>query len=161
MAPNANARRKKAESSRRMMAHRISYRAVSLQLGYIDAEIADQEYDRLSEVLSDRELLALYKEWLITTRPSDPEALELEIRTRVRHLADDPSEVERIGLPRRKLEQGMYGTHDNQVECSICMSRVKLGVEVVQLRCEHWFHPRCILEWLLINTTCPVCRRKA
>lgn len=160
MARDATARRKKAESSRRMMAHRIAYRTVSLRLGFIDAEIADQEYDRLSETLGDRELLALYREWLGTTRTTDPELLELEMRTRAQHLADDPSEAERIGLPRRELEQGMYGTQENQAECSICMGKVEFGVEVVQLLCEHWFHPRCITEWLLLNTTCPICRCK-
>lgn len=160
MTRDAIARRQKAESSRRMMAHRIAYRAVSLRLGFIDAEIADQEYDKLSEALSDRELLALYREWLRTTRTSDQELLELEMRTRAQHLADDPSEPECMGLSRRGLEQDMYGTQENQAECSICMGKVKFGVEVVQLLCEHWFHPKCITEWLLLNTNCPICRCK-
>lgn len=133
----------------------------SFHVGVIDAEIADREYDRLSEVLSDRELLAQYREWFVTTLPPDPELLEMEMRLRAQHLADDPSETERMGLPRRRLEQGMSGTQDDQGECSICMGKVKFGVEVVELPCKHWFHPRCIAEWLLLNTTCPLCRRKA
>ena len=42
--------------------------------------------------------------------------------------------------------------------CSVCHSEFEAEKEVVQLPCEHCFHERCILPWLEMNHTCPICR---
>lgn len=43
--------------------------------------------------------------------------------------------------------------------CSICLesySEVKPGIKI---ECNHIFHKECIVEWLINNETCPLCRQ--
>ena len=42
--------------------------------------------------------------------------------------------------------------------CTVCHSEFEAEGKVVQLPCEHCFHEPCILPWLEMNHTCPVCR---
>ena len=42
-------------------------------------------------------------------------------------------------------------------ECTICLSNNK---NLIKLECSHVFHHKCINEWIKINPTCPICRRK-
>ena len=41
-------------------------------------------------------------------------------------------------------------------ECTICKDDVE--GECVRLKCRHIFHRECIVSWLRINATCPICR---
>ncbi|KAJ3302257.1 hypothetical protein HDV03_005196 [Kappamyces sp. JEL0829] len=43
-------------------------------------------------------------------------------------------------------------------ECPVCQDDYAEGVETIVLPCHHMFHPDCILSWLKVNGTCPVCR---
>lgn len=43
-------------------------------------------------------------------------------------------------------------------ECCICLSRYEDGVELHSLPCNHHFHSGCIVKWLRINATCPLCK---
>ncbi|KAF8398168.1 hypothetical protein HHK36_017094 [Tetracentron sinense] len=43
-------------------------------------------------------------------------------------------------------------------ECCICLSQYVDGVELHTLPCNHHFHCRCIVKWLRINATCPLCK---
>ncbi|KAJ5171773.1 hypothetical protein N7492_004366 [Penicillium capsulatum] len=63
-------------------------------------------------------------------------------------------------LPRQWLEQGMFGTDGDQLECSICMGAVAIEDEVIQLSCQHWFHPDCLTRWLRVKSSCPFCRQR-
>uniref|UniRef100_A0A1D2ACM3 RING-type domain-containing protein n=1 Tax=Auxenochlorella protothecoides TaxID=3075 RepID=A0A1D2ACM3_AUXPR len=42
--------------------------------------------------------------------------------------------------------------------CSICHETYSPGDEVVELPCDHCFHPDCVMPWLETHNTCPVCR---
>ncbi|CAK7335203.1 unnamed protein product [Dovyalis caffra] len=42
--------------------------------------------------------------------------------------------------------------------CAICMNGVVEGEMVKRLPCSHYYHGECILPWLRIKNTCPVCR---
>uniref|UniRef100_A0A8C4RCF0 RING-type domain-containing protein n=1 Tax=Erpetoichthys calabaricus TaxID=27687 RepID=A0A8C4RCF0_ERPCA len=42
--------------------------------------------------------------------------------------------------------------------CGICLLTYKQGVQLRSLPCFHDFHMNCIDHWLLINSTCPMCR---
>ena len=44
--------------------------------------------------------------------------------------------------------------------CVICTEDIKEGDEIMILKCpaKHFFHGNCIKEWLLVKTTCPMCR---
>lgn len=45
--------------------------------------------------------------------------------------------------------------------CSICLESIKEDVPDLykgKLRCNHEFHPMCIIEWFKHSNTCPICR---
>ncbi|MQL96256.1 hypothetical protein Taro_028933 [Colocasia esculenta] len=43
-------------------------------------------------------------------------------------------------------------------ECCICLSQYEEGSELCSLPCNHHFHSGCIVKWLRINATCPLCK---
>lgn len=42
--------------------------------------------------------------------------------------------------------------------CTVCHTEFEAEGQVVQLPCEHCFHEECILPWLEMHNTCPICR---
>ncbi|KAJ9147457.1 hypothetical protein P3X46_029619 [Hevea brasiliensis] len=46
------------------------------------------------------------------------------------------------------------------VVCAICKDEVKEGEMVNKLPCCHYYHGECIVPWLRIKNTCPVCRHE-
>jgi len=73
--------------------------------------------------------------------------------------APGPASAEAIAaLPRTKLTTEML-RGDAKGECSICMDDVKVGEEVTELPCKHWFHDQCVTVWLKEHDTCPHCRK--
>ena len=44
--------------------------------------------------------------------------------------------------------------------CVICTEDIKKGDEILVLNCpgHHFFHANCIKSWLIVKTTCPMCR---
>ena len=44
--------------------------------------------------------------------------------------------------------------------CVICTEEIKEGDEIMILKCpgKHFFHAECIKSWLIVKTTCPMCR---
>eukprot|EP00262_Sarcandra_glabra_P000571 TRINITY_DN10684_c0_g2_i1.p1 TRINITY_DN10684_c0_g2~~TRINITY_DN10684_c0_g2_i1.p1 ORF type:complete len:349 (+),score=18.72 TRINITY_DN10684_c0_g2_i1:113-1159(+) len=55
------------------------------------------------------------------------------------------STVERVLLP-------------EDAECCICLTAYDDGAELHSLPCNHHFHSTCIVKWLRINATCPLCK---
>ncbi|KAJ4974941.1 hypothetical protein NE237_008115 [Protea cynaroides] len=43
-------------------------------------------------------------------------------------------------------------------ECCICLTPYEDGAELHTLQCNHHFHASCIVKWLKINATCPLCK---
>lgn len=43
-------------------------------------------------------------------------------------------------------------------ECCICLSQYEDGAELHALPCNHHFHSTCIVKWLKMNATCPLCK---
>lgn len=43
--------------------------------------------------------------------------------------------------------------------CSVCLEDFACGDRANKLRCSHVFHAQCLVPWLLMKNTCPVCRR--
>ncbi|KAM0964413.1 hypothetical protein ACFX2C_020461 [Malus domestica] len=43
-------------------------------------------------------------------------------------------------------------------ECCICLSPYEDGTELHTLPCNHHFHAMCIVKWLKMNATCPLCK---
>jgi len=44
--------------------------------------------------------------------------------------------------------------------CSVCWEDFTEGEEVKLLECQHCFHEGCIVPWLELHGTCPVCRKE-
>jgi E3 ubiquitin-protein ligase RNF115/126 len=47
---------------------------------------------------------------------------------------------------------------DGGAQCAVCMDDFLLGASAKQLPCKHVFHKDCILPWLDLHSSCPVCR---
>ncbi|KAG6471466.1 hypothetical protein ZIOFF_068908 [Zingiber officinale] len=42
--------------------------------------------------------------------------------------------------------------------CCICLTSYEDGNSLLSLLCNHHFHSSCIVKWLRINATCPLCK---
>jgi len=60
-------------------------------------------------------------------------------------------------LPTVKISQE-HLRHDYSSECVVCKEDFELGEETRQLPCKHLYHHDCIMPWLKMHSSCPVCR---
>ncbi|XP_011311228.1 E3 ubiquitin-protein ligase RNF126-B [Fopius arisanus] len=67
-------------------------------------------------------------------------------------------------LPRQQIDE-IPNTIINQsqidckLQCSICWEDFILAESVRQLPCKHLYHTPCIVPWLELHGTCPICRQ--
>ncbi|OVA08856.1 zinc finger protein [Macleaya cordata] len=77
----------------------------------------------------------------------------------LQHLADnDPN---RYGTPPAKkeaVEAMPTVTIKENLQCSVCLDDFEMGSEAKEMPCKHKFHTGCILPWLELHSSCPVCR---
>ncbi|KAH7956229.1 hypothetical protein HPB52_007338 [Rhipicephalus sanguineus] len=59
-------------------------------------------------------------------------------------------------IPTVKISQEQV---DKLLQCTVCMEEFKTGEQVKRLPCQHHFHPDCIVPWLELHGTCPICRK--
>ncbi|CAA7026990.1 unnamed protein product [Microthlaspi erraticum] len=57
-------------------------------------------------------------------------------------------------LPMVRLE---VGNGESEI-CAVCKDEMSIGNEAAQLPCNHKYHSECIVPWLRVRNTCPVCR---
>ncbi|KAG1338864.1 E3 ubiquitin-protein ligase SIRP1 [Cocos nucifera] len=63
-----------------------------------------------------------------------------------------PAQKEAIdAMPTVKIEEGA-------MSCCVCLEDFGVGEEAREMPCKHKFHSGCILAWLELHSSCPVCR---
>ncbi|KAL3530782.1 hypothetical protein ACH5RR_010104 [Cinchona calisaya] len=91
-------------------------------------------FDRLLDQLAQIEVNGL-------TRPENPPASKSAIES----------------MPKVEI----VSTHINSnSHCAVCKEPFDLGSEAREMPCKHIYHPDCILPWLSIRNSCPVCRHE-
>ncbi|PIA35417.1 hypothetical protein AQUCO_03500058v1 [Aquilegia coerulea] len=60
------------------------------------------------------------------------------------------------GLPDVKITNELLKSDSSQ--CAVCKDEFELGMDAKQMPCKHIYHPDCILPWLELHNSCPVCR---
>lgn len=48
---------------------------------------------------------------------------------------------------------------NRKIQCSICWDDFKIDETVRKLPCSHLYHENCIVPWLNLHSTCPICRK--
>ena len=46
----------------------------------------------------------------------------------------------------------------DEINCAICLDKMKSGNRAKQLQCKHIFHSQCINHWLKQKLRCPLCK---
>ncbi|XP_057781155.1 LOW QUALITY PROTEIN: E3 ubiquitin-protein ligase SIRP1 [Salvia miltiorrhiza] len=46
------------------------------------------------------------------------------------------------------------------LQCSVCLDDCDIGDQVKEMPCKHKFHSKCILPWLELHSSCPICRHQ-
>ncbi|KAE8674991.1 multi-copper oxidase type 1 family protein [Hibiscus syriacus] len=77
----------------------------------------------------------------------------------LQHLAEiDPN---RYGTPpaqKEAIEAMPTVKIEENLQCSVCLDDFEAGSEAKEMPCKHKFHSGCILPWLELHSSCPVCR---
>lgn len=64
-----------------------------------------------------------------------------------------PAKKESVeALPTVKVEETL--------QCCVCLDDCEMGSQVKEMPCKHKFHDKCILSWLELHSSCPVCRHQ-
>ncbi|XP_057445837.1 E3 ubiquitin-protein ligase SIRP1-like [Lotus japonicus] len=79
----------------------------------------------------------------------------------LQHLAHiGPSGYASVNPPAQKvaIEAMPSVTNDEKFQCTICLEDLEIGIEAKEMPCKHKFHGDCIISWLKLHSSCPVCR---
>ncbi|XP_042014996.1 E3 ubiquitin-protein ligase SIRP1-like [Salvia splendens] len=79
----------------------------------------------------------------------------------LQHLSEnDPN---RYGTPpaRKEAVEALRTVKiEDTLQCSVCLDECEIGDEVKEMPCKHKFHSKCILPWLELHSSCPICRHQ-
>uniref|UniRef100_A0A8C0VAC2 RING-type E3 ubiquitin transferase n=1 Tax=Cyanistes caeruleus TaxID=156563 RepID=A0A8C0VAC2_CYACU len=81
----------------------------------------------------------------------------LQLLGQLENTGPPPADKEKISsLPTVPVTQEQV---DTGLECPVCKEDYAVAEQVRQLPCNHIFHSSCIVPWLELHDTCPVCRK--
>ncbi|PNX79567.1 E3 ubiquitin-protein ligase ring1-like protein, partial [Trifolium pratense] len=63
-----------------------------------------------------------------------------------------------IVAPKEAVEALPTVKINENLQCSVCLDDFEVGSEANEMQCKHRFHNACILLWLELHSSCPVCR---
>ena len=76
------------------------------------------------------------------------------------HKGNPPASERAINnLKKIEINENNINTFNEQV-CNVCLEIYKEGQISIKLDCGHCFHEKCIVQWLTMRNTCPVCRHE-
>ncbi|XP_065596229.1 LOW QUALITY PROTEIN: E3 ubiquitin-protein ligase RNF115 [Cyrtonyx montezumae] len=85
------------------------------------------------------------------------DAIVTQLLGQLENTGPPPADRERISaLPTVAVTQDQV---DAGLECPVCKEDYAVAERVRQLPCNHFFHGGCIVPWLELHDTCPVCRK--
>ncbi|KAK1303161.1 E3 ubiquitin-protein ligase RING1 [Acorus calamus] len=59
-------------------------------------------------------------------------------------------------LPDIQITQEMLAS--DSAQCAVCKDEFEVGAKAKQMPCQHIYHQECIVPWLELHNSCPVCR---
>ena len=75
-----------------------------------------------------------------------------------------PPQKPKPKLKKLKMCKDLYTKNDaGKIEkptCCICLIPMKIGDDIVLLKCQHLFHYKCLEKWVETKEVCPFCRGK-
>ncbi|KAJ4758626.1 RING/U-box superfamily protein [Rhynchospora pubera] len=85
----------------------------------------------------------------------------------VSHLSDHDSFLKSTPPAAKSIIENLpsiYLTKDelskDEIQCAVCRDSIVLHEKVKRLPCMHNYHEECILPWLSVRNTCPLCRHE-
>ncbi|KAL2939038.1 E3 ubiquitin-protein ligase RING1 [Bienertia sinuspersici] len=60
------------------------------------------------------------------------------------------------GLPNVVITADVVNSDSNS--CAVCMNDFEVGLNAKQMPCKHLYHSDCLIPWLQLHNSCPVCR---